>query len=989
MTAGPGKRLLIEDWLPVAELGIESQREREIPSALPPINFLHVWWARRPLAASTGVIVASLLPAWTPDLRDAFPEDLDVGTVDAYRRFVLRLVGIHGDPVAARQELFRLEALAIRKKPKQYEVFGYKRAYTNLPWAHDVELFHRLLAHQWGDETPRVIDPTAGGGSIPFAAIRLGLPVIANDLNGVAASILRGGTQTPAVYGSSLLPELRTWGQTLVDRVSARLEGLYKRENPDERIVGYVVARTVACPESGHPVPLVPNWWLSNDKDKPIKTRRAVRPLYSQSSGEITFTIIEGEAASAGNPSVGVVSGGEAQSPWANRLVIDGDYIKAEAQAGRMGHMLYAVSVRVPDGRFKNGNLRWRREFRAPTSTDDQSLRRASEKLAEVATEWRSNGVLPSSEIPDGNKTSEPLRYGISTWAEMYSERQRYCHGVFVDEYQQLIQQVQTEVPDPGRASAILGLLGLMHGSALNYNSLLSSWHNYRAVVRSVFERHDLAFKWTYAEWDGLELFPWSLAQLLDSYEKTCALLGVDRSKGLRQGNSEVVDNSRVSIPPVPGNIEVHRGSGGDLSRVASGSQALVCIDPPYYDNVMYAELSDYFGSWEQNTVGRVWTDLLETGVSDKKNEAVANVARFADLGKRRKELADQDYQVKMQSIFAECQRVLRDDGVMTVMFTHKRADAWDTLGMALLEAAFEIGSSWPVRTESERSLHQAKTNSAESTIMLLCRKRRATPPETKTFFEEIEAGVRSAARDAARGFEEAGIDGVDLLLATYGPALSVLSRAWPVYSSEVDEVGRSRLLRPEEALAAAREEVVRLRKAELIGRDVTFDGVTDFVLIAWQTFLAEEFPYDKARQLALAIGGGDVETLAAMKVLDKKSGSVRLLAPRERKRKVYRPVLDGEISGLPLVDVLHAVLIEASESSLGAAKALCDRLRLLEDQRFVDLIQAMVRAIPNTKVKGKWVRPEAEILHQFCTAYLPQVELPEDPASDTLFELD
>lgn len=209
------------------------------------------------------------------------------------------------------------------------------------------------------------------------------------------------------------------------------------------------------------------------------------------------------------------------------------------------------------------------------------------------------------------------------------------------------------------------------------------------------------------------------------------------------------------------------------------------------------------------------------------------------------------------------------------------------------------------------------------------------------------------------------------------------------MYSAETDEDGRSRLLRPEEALGAAREEVVRLRKAELVGRDVAFDGVTDFVLIAWQTFRAEEFPYDEARRLALAIGGGDVETLAAVKVLHKKAGIVRLLSPKERKRKVYRSVVDGDSAGMPLVDVLHAVMIEASESSLGAAKALCDRLRLLEDQRFVGLIQAMVRAIPNTKVKGKWVRPEAEILHQFCTAYLPQVELPEDPASNTLFELD
>lgn len=270
---------------------------------------------------------------------------------------------------------------------------------------------------------------------------------------------------------------------------------------------------------------------------------------------------------------------------------------------------------------------------------------------------------------------------------------------------------------------------------------------------------------------------------------------------------------------------------------------------------------------------------------------------------------------------------------------------------------------------------------------MLFCRKR-AVGSDTKTFFDEIEADVRHAARDAARRFEAAGILGVDLLLATYGPALAVLSRAWPVYSSETDESGRSRLLRPEEALAAAREEVVRLRKAELVGRDVTFDPATDFVLIAWQIFQAQEFPYDEARRLALAIGGGDVETLAAEKVVDKKAGTVTLLTPKERKRRIYRPVVDGHISERSLVDVLHVVMIEAAESGHAAAKALCDRLGLLSDQRFVDLVQAMVRAVPNTKQKGKWVRPEAEVLHGFCTAYLPQVELPEDPFATTLFEL-
>jgi adenine-specific DNA methylase len=987
MTDPSPPRLLIEDWLPVAELGIESQREREIPSALPPINFLHVWWARRPLVASAGVIVCSLLPAWTPELAMVFAESLDLESPERYREFVLRLVGIHGDPVAARRELDRLDALNVRKRPKQFEVFGYRRAYTNLPWAHDIRLFHQLLAYRWGPDTPSVLDPTAGGGSIPFAAARLGLPAIANDLNGVAAAILRGGVATPMRYGADLLADLDAWGTVLTDRVLQRLDGLFRRDDADERVVGYIVARTVRCRQTGHLVPLVPNWWLSNDKDKPLKTHRAVRARFDQATGEITFEILAGQAAKDSEPSNGLVRGGEALSPWGDRLLIDDDYIKDEAAALRMGHMLYAVAVRLPDGRFKNGQVRWRRDFRAPTTTDLAALEFAQGLLRETEGKWRADGVLPTDPFPSGND-NRPLEYGMTEWAEMYSPRQRFSHGVFVEEYHRLVPELQAAVSDPEQASAVLGLLGLMHGAALNYNSLLSSWHNYRAVVRSVFERHDFSFKWTYAEWDGAELFPWALGQLLDSYEKICSLLAVDRGKTMRRGGAEVIDNVGAEVPPLPAAVEVYRGSGGDLAQVAAGSQALICIDPPYYDNVMYGELSDYFGAWEQHTIGMVWPDLLESGIADKKNEAVANKARFADFGRRRKEMADQDYEAKMQSIFAECRRVLRDDGAMTVMFTHKRSDAWDTLGMALLEAGFEIGSSWPVRTESDKSLHQAKTNSAESTIMLFCRKRPAEPAEGPTFFDDIEGDVRMAARSAAKNFEAAGIDGVDLLLATYGPALAVLSRAWPVLSSETDDDGRSRLLRPEEALGAAREEVVRLRKAELVGRDVAFDGITDFVLIAWQTFRAEEFPYDEARRLALAIGGGDVETLAAAKVLEKKAGSVRLLSPKERRRKVYRRVVDGEVAGIPMVDVLHAVMVEASESSLGAAKALCDRLRLLDDQRFVDLIQAMVRAIPNTKVKGRWVRSEAEVLHQFCTAYLPQVELPEDPASDTLFEL-
>lgn len=980
MTETAIPRILIEDWLPVTELGIESRRERAFVAAIPDLFSLHVWWARRPLVASAGVILASLLPPWSQELADAFPDEIRVDSEAHYKRWFLHLCGIWGDPVAGKAILDRANAEGRKIHGNGY---GYKQAYKNSPNPADLDLLHRILERSWGS-LPNVIDPTAGGGSIPYEAIRYGLPAHANDLNQVAAVTLRAGVETAAKYGPDLADDLDKWGHILIGRLAERLRPFFLRANEAEKIVGYLHARSVACPRTGKPVPLAPNWWISRAKGSECAAQ-VVTERAGISREEPAFEIVWRANAFAAKPDKGTVARGDGLSPW-DGLVIDGDYIKTEAQSGRMGSILYAVAIRLPETQA-SGKVKWVRSFRAPTQADHDAIRKAETALEDVLRGWLATGIVPSEDRFIGF-SDRSANYGILRWVDMFSPRQLLVHGTFVEEHHRIASEIQAEVGGT-KAAALVGLLGLMTSKALNYNSVLASWHTKDAIIRPVFDRHDFSFKWSFSEFEGAEaLWAWAHERNVVNTRAVAQTLVPGSGAWVLAGRTIKGERSDLRHP-VPAPATVTQGSGGSLGGVPDGSQTLVCIDPPYYDNVMYGELSDFFGVWEQHTVGKVWPDLMLGGVADLKNEAVANPARFKEFGRRRNELATADYEAKMHAIFAECDRVLRPDGVMSVMFTHKRSEAWDTLGMALLQAGFSIETSWPVNTESEQSLHQAKKNSAASTIMLVCRKRSVAADSGKTFFEDIEADVRAAARQAAKRFEAAGIDGVDLLLATYGPALSVLSRAWPVYSSETDEDGRSRLLRPEEALGAAREEVVRLRKAELVGRDVAFDGITDFVLIAWQTFRAEEFPYDEARRLALAIGGGDVEALAAAKALDKKAGMVRLLSPKERKRKVYRPVLDGEVAGLPLVDVLHAVLIEASESSLGAAKALCDRLRLLEDQRFIDLIQAMVRAIPNTRLKGKWVRSEAEILHQFCTAYLPQVELPENPASDALFELD
>lgn len=947
------RRLLIEDWLPVAELGIESRRERAVPSSIPALFSLHVWWARRPLVASAGVILASVLPIWTPELTDAYPNRAEIRTQKDYQTWFLKLCGILGDPVAARKTLDYANTHGKKLKDNGY---GYKQAYKNSPDVADLDLLHEILVKTWG-ELPTVIDPTAGGGSIPYEAIRYGLPVTANDLNPIAVSVMRAGLAIPAQFGVQLLDDLREWSGRLVERVSRRLESAFERDDKSEDVIAYVFARTVSCPRTGKPVPLSPNWWLSKEQGGV-----AVRLVTHRGSNELAtpeFEIITGKAIDF-DPDKGSVGAGDAISPWDGRI-IEGSYVKAEAQAGRMGSVLYAVSIRR-DGK---------RGFRAPTATDLKALQTAASELERLSSAWALDDILPTEERYIG-PSDRSANYGVRTHRDLFSRRQLLVHGTFVDEFRRLIPELRARIADRDRANAVLALLATMQSKSLNWDALLSSWNIGAQGIRSVFDTHSFAFKWSYAEFDAAALFGWAKERLEANYEEISVLLQPTETRVFRQHEGSLV-----------GHVAVTHGTAGDLRGVGDDSQALVCIDPPYYDNVMYAELSDFFYVWEKRTLGLVWPELFMEELTDKKNEAVANVARFAEAGRRRTELANADYEAKMTAIFAECRRVLREDGVLTVMFTHKRAEAWDTLGMSLMEAGFTIETSWPVPTEPEKGLHQAEKNAATSTIMLVCRKR-ALASGSAAYFEDVEGDVRAAARSALARFSAFGIDGVDLLLSTYGPVLSVISSQWPVYSSEADPAtGKSRLLRPEEALDAARGELVRLQRQRLIGRPAQLDPVTDFVLLAWEIFKAREFPFDEARRLALAVGGLDVDELVRAKVLDKKSGTVVLTPPSKRVRRradleVGLPGIYLEVYSFPVtIDAVHTAMYLADEDGPAAAKAWLDRVGLADDQRFQAALQGLVNAMPRTKTKGNWDVPEAEWLDSVCF-YFPEVTVPE-----------
>lgn len=966
-TVNERPRVLIEDWLPVKELGIESRRERAVVTTLPPLNWLHVWWARRPIVASAAVVAAGLLPAWSDDVGAFVSAYLDQAPTQTrssilrprpklvppvyhsqpsyewYQSWLLHLSGILGDPVGARARIDAANTTGSKLGPNPY---GYRQAYNNGPDRAHIDLFHALLRRTWPHEEgelPTVLDSTAGGGTIPFCAARLGLPTVANDLNGVAAAVLHAGVKGPAELGQSLVPQLNKWGGLLVDRICERLEPYFHLED-DEQIIAYIHAHAIRCPRTGKLVPLVNDWWLRRGED-PVAAK-----LIPQQGEVPAFEIVSGKAAAGIGPS-GTVAGGNARSPY-DDLAITGSYIKKEAQEGRLFEVPYAIAVRTASGT---------RTFRSFGEADSAALDLAGQVLAERRADLERDGYLPSETIPQPANYNRGHRlYGIQTWADMFTARQLLTHATFAQEFDRLIPEVKDALPG-AQAEAALTVLALMQGKALNWNARSSSWDVSRQKMRSVFDKHNFSFKWSFAEFEGGALYRWSCERVIAAYEEL--------AKEFDQTGASANEGE-----PLVREVTITQGNAAALDHVAVGSIAHLCVDPPYYDNVMYAELSDFFYVWEKRTVGRLLPDYFSEELTDKENEAVANAARFASLGPRKKQLADADYEAKMTAIFTEAHRVLRDDGVLSVMFTHKRAEAWDTLGMALLQAGFTVETSWPVNTESEHSLHQAKVNAAASTIMLVCRKRPAASGPGQVFFEDIEADVRRVARAAVERFEQAGLTGVDLLLSTYGPALSVISSRWPVYSSHATDDGAARLLRPEEALDAARTEVVRLQRSRLVGQTSNLDALSDFVLIAWDTFQAHEFPFDDARRLALAVGGLDMDELKRAKILDLKAGKARLMEPKERVRRD-----DGDLPGVrpgatsfgSLVDAVHTVMYVADVDGLPAAKVFMERLGLTRDTGFLACVQGLVNSIPRVRLKGEWTAPEAGTLDRLVGAYL------------------
>ncbi len=933
-------RRLIEEWLPIAEIGIESVRERTPMTPFPAPNRLHVWWARRPLVAARAAILASLLPA------------------DADRERFRHALGIHGDPVEAQRKIEKAKRTGIRvKDPYGYDrAFSYSLSSTEQEWL-DYE------CKRSGINTPaKCLDPTAGGGSIPFEALRLGLQAFGNDINPVASLVEKLTAEIPFLYPDSVYDEYLKIARKFRLAIESKLSFLFPQEKaPDALDTTYLFARTIRCPYCGGLIPLSPNWRLAPDG---TGVRLVPHAVEQEDKRVCSFEIVY----STKEQSAGTITGGRATCPFADcGRVIDGDAVKAIAQAGGMGEQLYAVVYKRAIQTFKKdgepGRIKWERDYRAPRPEDDV-FEEVRVRLEEKLPYWEAMDMIPTEVFPADSNDDRPIQYGMPLWRDLFSPRQLYCHGTSVEVFRELLSEEEAKPGFGDVQKAAFAYLALALDKLRDYNSRMTRWHSSRQVVVNTFDRHDFAFKWSFVEMAPLIVdlgYDWAIEQTGKCLTELIEMLHPElEAKKHKQQTSQQL--SMLDMPTVrkkQGSVCLSCQSGDALYHIDDHSIDAVVMDPPYYDNVMYAELSDFFYVWLKRTAGCVYPELFTRTLTDKENEAVANPAKFKGQ-KKPKDLAYDDYRTRMAAIFAECRRVLSKDGVLMLMFTHKATGAWDALAKGLLDAGFVISASWPVNTEAEGSLHIKDKAAANSTIFLVCRPRPEQDEEDMVFWEELEPQVTQEVLKRVASFRQAGISGIDLYLACFGPALEVFSRHWPVRRGSprpapaVKRNAQKSLLEPDfDPYATTPEDVLQTARAAVktwilqqilnVQRQTSLDPLLEWFVLAWHTFRAPQFPYDEALNLARVVGL-DMEREIIGVIAEKKQSEVILWDSETRAARAALGPAGGSRS---MLDVLHHAAHTARVRTLEVAREQIQHHGLDKDIVFLDALRAVLEVLP------------------------------------------
>lgn len=715
------RRKLIEVSLPLEAINRAALREKSIRHGHP--STLHLWWARRPLAVARAVLFAQLVddPSSHPD---RFP------TEEAQR--------------VERERLHRLIEELVT-----WESTGHERLFA----AAACEIRASL-----GGSDPVVLDPFAGGGSIPLEAKRLGLRAQGNDLNplpvlintvmldlvdrfGLTAPVsgeqVSGAAAQPVA--ASLAADLRHFAALFQSRVEQQVEDVYPRTAGGGEPLVYLWARTVTCPNPvcAVEVPLAGSWKVSARPG----SRVHLRPVLDRERGVFDVDVregTEGEPAATLRRTGGACPSCDAAFPLA--------YVKQEGSAGRLGSRLLAIQ---------------QRHGRTRTFVPATEAQRAAARVDPGGAAWL------DAELSTHSQYMAPPRYGMTRFRDLFSGRQSRVLSEFVSGLDAVQAEVEAAAIGAGLvddgvpyaeggagarayADAMRILLSLGVGRLVNRQSTLCIWNASGVKVEQVFARQAYAMSWLYAEANPFAGASGSFSGQVDFLAKAIAALPVGRGRAT-QGPAQ-----ELRVPP----------------------GVVVSTDPPYYDNVPYADLSDFFLVWLRAMLGET-LPIFPTVLSPKRDELVADYVRWGGQAEARR-----FFQSGMRAVFARIAEAHRDDVPMTVYYAYKQAETtshgvsssgWATLLAALLETGWAVVGTWPMRTEQTGGLRELNRGALDSSIVIVCRRRAADAPATSRqgFLQALRAELPVAIRRLRQGL----VAPVDQRQSTLGPGMAVFSR--------------------------------------------------------------------------------------------------------------------------------------------------------------------------------------------------------------------
>jgi len=775
-------RRLIEDYLPIQAISAEASREKSVRKGH--ISTLHLWWARRPLVACRAAVYGALVPAnrFRPENG---PEEKRASLARANAaKFVERLCKYPGIPAAiVEAEQHILEAHADRLTQETGKAITAK----------DIETGQA--------PRPKVLDMFAGGGAIPLEALRLGCEAYALDLNPVAHIIELCSLVYPQKYGKAdpsangcakdgtwagLAEEVRHWGKWVQNEVRAKIGDLYPlipdpefkgtRVEKNVRLfevagndvppgyltpVAYLWTRTVTCknPNCRATVPLVKQTWLCKKENRYV----ALEVVAPKEENRVRFRVVDVASQNllSFNPEAGS-KGGNARCRFCG-AVADSRYVKVEGCAGRIGRQLMAVVCVRPAAQ---GKIYLAAEDVPEAVPDEEAILSRIDVLCK-----RSGLTIPQEPMPkQGTLGFRVQPYGVKTWGDLFDPRQMLCLLTFAA-FVRMAERRMLKVYDDAHAKAVTTILALLVDRLAAFSSNLCTW-NFTGGrgVKYTFQMQALPMVWDFAEGNPFNPDAASWPAAVD-----------DVSAGLRDAEMRMIGT-------------VTRGSATMLPWPDSFFDAVV-TDPPYYDNVPYADLSDFFYSWLKRTVGHLLPEHFAAEGTPKKAEAIAEPARFG--GSREK--ARRAYEDMMGQSFREASRVLRPGGQMTVVYAHKTTLGWATLVEALRSAGFTVTEAWPLDTEKPGRLRAQDSAALVSSIFLGARKREGD--KRGRYETDVRPELERIMSERVATLWDMGISGADLVIACVGAGLRAFTRFARVEYANGEEVPAERYLAEVEAV--------------------------------------------------------------------------------------------------------------------------------------------------------------------------------------------